>query len=85
MIQSGISEPPVNEEKIDEAYAIISSVAFIEDEVYKQMSLLEEAVHNNFLEDISIINQRIRHLYRKIEMEYENADKFIAKYGKGSK
>ncbi len=70
----------LNSQMITDALVIISSVGFVEKELNKNFSLLEEAVRNSYAEDIPILEQRILGLMAKVRDENRNMDDFMAKY-----
>ena len=73
-------EDDLNTRMVTDALIILKSVGFLEREINRNFSLLEEAVNNNFEEDIPVIEQRIRHLLDKIGSENANMDKYMSLY-----
>jgi hypothetical protein len=73
-------EDDLHTRMITDAIIILKSVSFLEREINRNFSLLEEAVNNKFKEDVVAIEQRIRHLLDKIGCENTNMDKYMSLY-----
>jgi len=67
---------------LSEAALIFSSVSFFEYEVNKKLGELDEAINNNYLEDLPQLEKEIVALMKKLSDENKEIDNFIIKYKK---
>lgn len=67
---------------ITDALVILESVGFLEREINRNFSLLEEAVNNNYTQDIPVLENRLQHLLAKIGDENHNMERYMAQYTK---
>jgi PIN domain nuclease of toxin-antitoxin system len=70
------------EQMLSEAALIFSSVSFFEDEVNKKLGELDEAVNNNYIEDLPQLEKQVIALIKKLTDENKEIDNFIIKYKK---
>lgn len=72
----------LQEQMKKDALVIIASVGFVEREIERNFSLLEEAVNNGYHEDVKLLEKRILSLVAKVGDENKNMDDFMLKYKK---
>ena len=72
----------LNTQMVNDAMVIIASVGFLEKKINEKLSLLEEAVNNDYAEDVKSLDIQVLALVKKVGRENRNMDIFMAKYGK---
>ena len=77
-----MKKTPRRQQMLSEAALIFSSVSFFEDEVNKKLGELDEAINNNYLEDLPQLEKEVVALLKKLSDENKEIDNFIIKYKK---
>lgn len=69
---------------ITEAVLILSSVQFLEKEINKNLSLMEEAINNHLPKEAEQYHRNVLSLLKKINLENDNMTDFMVKYRRRS-
>lgn len=67
---------------IRDAVLILSSVSFLEKQILKKTSELDEAINNNLIEEVDQIKKELNSLLFKLNKEDQGMDAFMNKYKK---
>ena len=77
-----MKESNLQEDMITDAIIILQSVGFLEKEIFKKLSLLEECFNNDYAEDAPLLKSQLQFLLKKIDHENYNMSAYMAKYRK---
>jgi CHASE2 domain-containing sensor protein len=77
-----MTDTDFHEQMILDAMMILRSEYFIEKEIFKTFSKIDEASNNNYTEDFPILTKQLQALLKKIKVEDNNMSAFMLKYRK---